>query len=94
MLNFYLGKFTLFAPSDEAFRNIPEWAGKILLKDLLRFHVARGLIYADDISNDLLARSLLSKRDIRMNVYKVGNSSNALYYSNLFRITANLLLFF
>jgi len=66
------GKFTLFAPSDEAFRNIPEWAGKILLKDLLRFHVARGLIYADDISNDLLARSLLSKRDIRMNVYKDG----------------------
>jgi len=66
------GKFTLFAPTNEAFNNIPKWAGKILLKDLLRYHVARGLIYSDDISNELLARSLLAKRDIRINVYKGG----------------------
>ena len=67
------GKFTLFAPTDEAFGNIPEWAGNIPLKELLRFHVGRGLIYSANISNELLVRSLLSKRDIRMNVYKVGN---------------------
>lgn len=68
-----IGKFTLFAPTNEAFSNIPKWANKIVLKDLLRFHVARGMIYSDDISNELLARSLLAKRDIRINVYKVGN---------------------
>merc|ERR1711928_8472 len=66
------GKFTLFAPTNEAFSNIPKWANKIVLKDLLRFHVARGMIYSDDISNELLARSLLAKRDIRINVYKDG----------------------
>jgi len=67
------GKFTLFAPTDEAFGNIPEWAGNIPLKELLRFHVGRGLIYSANISNELLVRSLLSKRDIRMNVYKGGD---------------------
>ena len=41
------------------------------MKDLLRFHVARGLIYAEDIRNEMLVRSLLSKRDIRFNIYKV-----------------------
>lgn len=67
------GKFTLFAPTDEAFNNVPKWAGNIPLKELLRYHVARGLIYTNEITNDLLARSLLSKRDIRINMYKNGN---------------------
>lgn len=61
----------MFAPTNEAFQNIPKWASNIPLKELLRYHVARGLIYAGDIENDLLARSLLPKRDIRLNVYKV-----------------------
>lgn len=67
----FSGHFTLFAPTNEAFENIPEWAGNIPLKELLRFHVARGLIYTKDITNDHLARSLLPKRDIRLNLYKV-----------------------
>ena len=79
----FLGKFTLFAPTNEAFNNIPKWAGKILLKDLLRYHVARGLIYSDDISNELLARSLLAKRDIRINVYKVGSIFPCFVLQNL-----------
>jgi len=67
------GKYTLFAPTDEAFKNIPEWAGKIPLKELLKFHVARGLIYSKDITNDLEVRSILAKRDIRLNIYKNGS---------------------
>ena len=65
------GQFTLFAPTDEAFNNIPKWAGKLPLKEVLRFHVGRGLIYKKDFQNDLLIRSLLPKRDIRLNFYKV-----------------------
>jgi uncharacterized surface protein with fasciclin (FAS1) repeats len=67
----FVGKYTLFAPTDEAFKNIPEWAGKIPLKELLKFHVARGLIYSKDVTNDLEVRSILAKRDIRLNIYKV-----------------------
>lgn len=66
------GKFTLFAPTNEAFENIPKWAETIPLKELLRFHVARGLIHSDQFSNEFLARSLLPKRDIRINIYKGG----------------------
>lgn len=61
----------MFAPTNEAFLNIPKWANDIPLKELLSFHVARGLIHADEIHNDMLARSILSKRDIRLNIYKV-----------------------
>ncbi|EFX70414.1 hypothetical protein DAPPUDRAFT_13889, partial [Daphnia pulex] len=67
------GKYTLFAPTNEAFLNIPKWASNIPLKELLSFHVARGLIHADEIHNDMLARSILSKRDIRLNIYKNGD---------------------
>jgi transforming growth factor-beta-induced protein len=66
------GKFTLFAPTNEAFENVPKWASKLPLRELLKYHVARGLIYADDITNEYLARSLLAKRDIRLNIYKNG----------------------
>ncbi|XP_032795383.2 transforming growth factor-beta-induced protein ig-h3 [Daphnia magna] len=67
------GKYTLFAPTNEAFLNIPKWANNIPLKELLSFHVARGLIHSSEIQNDLLARSILSKRDIRLNIYKNGD---------------------
>jgi transforming growth factor-beta-induced protein len=66
------GHFTLFAPTNEAFENIPKWASQLPLKEVLRLHVARGLIYTKDIKNDLLVRSLLPKRDIRLNLYKDG----------------------
>ena len=68
---YFSGKFTLFAPTNEAFDHIPKWAEKIPLRELLKFHVARGLIHFASITNDMLARSLLAKRDIRFNVYKV-----------------------
>jgi len=67
------GKYTLLAPTNEAFRSIPDWANKLPLKELLKFHVARGLIESADLSNDFLARSILAKRDIRFNIYKNGS---------------------
>jgi len=66
------GHFTLFAPTNEAFENIPKWASQLPLKEVLRLHVARGKIHTNDIKNDLLVRSLLPKRDIRFNLYKDG----------------------
>ena len=77
-----LGKYTLFAPTNEAFKNVPEWAGKIPLKELLKFHVARGLIYSKDITNDMLVRSILAKRDIRLNLYKVILLLKTCFYFN------------
>lgn len=64
------GKYTLFAPTNEAFDHIPKWAEKIPLRELLKFHVARGLIHFESIKNDMLARTILAKRDVRFNIYK------------------------
>jgi uncharacterized surface protein with fasciclin (FAS1) repeats len=51
------GPFTVFAPSDEAFRSVPAATmqelsrNKALLKDVLTFHVLSGKVMAGDVQN-------------------------------------------
>nr|AAP69998.2 embryo cathepsin L-associated protein [Artemia franciscana] len=68
------GKFTLFAPTNEAFKRIPEWAKDLPLKEVLRYHIARGLYYDKDLQNDMKLRTLLTKRDLRINLYDNGQT--------------------
>ncbi|CAG0912999.1 unnamed protein product [Notodromas monacha] len=64
------GPYTVFAPTNEAFARIPDWAKQIPLGDLMKYHVARGDYLEKELKNNMLIRSLLSKRDVRINFYK------------------------
>ena len=71
----FLGPFTIFAPSDDAFAALPkETRDKItgdtdLLKKVLMFHVTSGRAYSSGLSNDMLVDSLDTPNKIRVNIY-------------------------
>ena len=69
------GKFTLFAPTDDAFSRVPSDTLTALaadptgaLADLLKYHVVSGAVLAKDIKRDTLANTLAGKK-IRLNHY-------------------------
>ncbi|XP_064633604.1 transforming growth factor-beta-induced protein ig-h3-like [Lineus longissimus] len=76
------GPFTIFAPTDEAFRSLPPqlakelFANKTLLQGVLMYHVISGDVYSSQLKNELLAPSLLKidnkAVDIRVNIYDGG----------------------
>ena len=83
----FSGPFTVFGPTDEAFSKLPKEVlnklskDKALLADVLKYHVVSGNVYSSQLSNELLAPSLLMVEgkadDIRINIYnngKVGNN--------------------
>ena len=63
------GPFTVFAPSDDAFKKVPEAALKDLLKpenksklqDLLKFHVVSGKVMAADVVKLTEAKTVLGQ---------------------------------
>jgi len=69
------GWFTLFCPTDEAFAHEKFFPGQDSLTDKMRIHVARGLYNSSAFENEVVFRSLLSKRMIRMNVYSTEKTS-------------------
>ena len=63
------GPFTVFAPTDDAFGNLPEGTIAILLedpegnlKDILLYHVVAGELMAEDVASQPDAMTLLGKR--------------------------------
>ncbi|XP_013783292.1 transforming growth factor-beta-induced protein ig-h3-like isoform X1 [Limulus polyphemus] len=66
------GPFTLFAPTNEAFANRPSYCDNVPLKDLLKYHVTRKVHLSKDLKNNELLWTLLSYRELRMNIYKNG----------------------
>ncbi|KAK3102540.1 hypothetical protein FSP39_012058 [Pinctada imbricata] len=68
------GTFTLFAPTDEAFKNLPPGLAKYLennitaLADVLKYHVLSVSVFSKDITNEELAPTLEGK-SIRANKY-------------------------
>jgi len=64
------GSFTLFAPTNEAFLKPYLYPVDFNTRDTILFHIARGEITDDFIYNDLSVKSLLSHRNININIYK------------------------
>lgn len=69
------GPFTVFGPTNDAFARLPPALVHILennvtlLRDVLLYHVVAGRVYSSDLSNNLLAQSLLPAEKIRINIY-------------------------
>lgn len=63
------GKFTVFAPTNEAFAKEMHYPNEVTLAEKAKFHVAQGLIKSFDITDDKLVRTLLPKRFVRLNKY-------------------------
>jgi len=72
------GPFTVFGPTDEAFSKLPKDVLRILSKnkqllaDVLKYHVVSGTTYSSQLTNELLAPSLLENEKIRFNIYQNG----------------------
>jgi len=76
------GPFTIFAPTDKAFHDLPPlfiwelFRNKTLLAAVLTYHVISGDVYSSQLKNELLAPSLLmvdnKAVDIRVNIYDGG----------------------
>lgn len=69
------GPFTIFAPTDKGFNDLPAadldklTKDKALLKQVLSFHAASGLKMANDLKNDEVLPSLDDPEQIRINIY-------------------------
>jgi uncharacterized surface protein with fasciclin (FAS1) repeats len=63
------GWFTVFCPTNEAFQYEKFYPGESTLTDKMRLHVGRGRVNSTQFKNEETFRSLLSKRDVRINVY-------------------------
>jgi len=72
------GPFTVFGPTDDAFAKLPKavldklMKDKDLLKNVLLYHVVSGDVYSSQLKNEMLAPSLFTGKDIRINIYKDG----------------------
>lgn len=67
------GPFTVFGPTNKAFKNIPEWLQPVLknvtvLADVLKYHVLSGEVKSTDITDEKTAATLNGK-PIRLNIY-------------------------
>merc|ERR1712142_57582 len=75
------GPFTLFAPSDHAFDLLPFEIRQYLasnitaLQEVLSYHVVPGTVLSKDLSNELLADTLLKGAQIRINIYTHENET-------------------
>jgi len=69
------GWFTVFCPTNEAFAHQKFIPGEDTLTEKMRFHVARGKYNSTKFQNEAVFRSLLSQRDIRINIYSTKKST-------------------
>lgn len=71
------GPFTVFGPTDEAFKALPPAVleelrrNKTLLTQVLEYHVINGKVLSSQLKNELMVPSLI-KTNIRVNLYQDG----------------------
>lgn len=65
------GLFTIFAPTNEAFDNPTNYHQKSTLEERVQFHIGRGAITKEKMDNQGQMHSLLSKRMIQFDIYKL-----------------------
>ena len=79
----FVGPFTVFAPTNEAFAKLPPRVvdflkkNKEALQEVLKFHVLSGKTYSSQLKNELVVPTLDPKLNVRINIYqngKVGTS--------------------
>ncbi|KAG1657429.1 Peroxisome assembly protein 12 [Nymphon striatum] len=56
------GPFTIFAPTNEAFKNAPNYCKHVPLKNRMKYHITRGSTPMKELTNDQQLWTLLSKR--------------------------------
>lgn len=78
----------MFAPTNEAFARMPDWAKHVNVNDLIKYHVARGDYLEKELKDNQLIRTLLSKRDVRINIYKGRHCACSYKYSLPVQINA------
>lgn len=71
------GPFTLFGPTNEAFERAPSYCRNVPLKDVVKYHIARGAHKRNEFKNNLQLNSFLPGRLLRINIYPQTNSVTA-----------------
>ena len=77
-MNFQLGEYTIFAPTNAAFSKLPQSTLDGLQRDttalanILKYHVVKGSIHKADASNELQLETLAGTK-IRINIYPHNN---------------------
>ncbi|XP_061186608.1 protein sll1483-like [Saccostrea echinata] len=72
------GPFTVFAPTNDAFANLPPEVLDFLKKNkealiaVLKYHVLNGKIYSSQLKNELVVPTLDPKLNCRINIYQNG----------------------
>ena len=68
----------MFGPTDAAFEKLPKrvlqmlMKDKMLLQDVLKFHVASGKVFSTQLTNEMVVPSLNTMAKIRVNIYQMG----------------------
>lgn len=68
------GHFTIFAPNNDAFAKEKWYPGENDYCSKMSFHIAKGYFKAEDLQDEQVVKSLLSKRTIRINIYPFKNN--------------------
>ena len=77
---FLAGPFTIFAPTNKAFDDLPEeirnqlMNNMTLLTEVLEYHVIKGKVLSHGLTNEQLAPTLQGK-SIRINIYNMDRVS-------------------
>lgn len=77
------GPFTLFAPSNKAFENLPESTKQLLrndpdkLKEILSYHIIPEQKLTYEFDKDLLVNSSSEPHKLRLNSFRYGKVRNA-----------------
>ena len=80
------GPFTLFAPSNKAFENLPESTKQLLrnnpdkLKEILSYHIIPEQKLTYEFGKDLLVNSSSAPHKLRLNSFRYGKVRNSQNY--------------
>lgn len=91
------GPFTLFAPSNKAFENLPESTKQLLrndpdkLKAILSYHIIPEQKLTYEFGKDLLVNSSSTPHKLRLNSFRYGKVRNAYNYVFVQFFSFNLL---
>lgn len=69
------GRFTIFAPSDAAFAKEKKYPQEATLSEKILLHIGQGEVTSSDFTNEMILKTVQSKRNVRINMYKNGKTT-------------------